>query len=90
MNMEQLLLAGSEGQDLKQPRGRQSAGEEGSKRSHTPLCALTHIDKTTYHMNNRGAARGTIFPSQLERRIPPVTKKPNTDDDNSNKKIKFY
>lgn len=63
MNMEQLLLAGSEGQDLKRQRGRRSTKEEGSKRSlalykynthtHTPHMTRTDIDKTTYHINNK-------------------------------------
>lgn len=64
MNMEQLLLAGSKGQDLKRQRGRQSTEEEGSKRSlarslalpsvhksytHTPRMTRTNTDGTTYH-----------------------------------------
>lgn len=58
MNMEQLLLAGSEGQDLKRRRGRLSTGEEGSERSLalSPLrLAHTHVDKTPYRMNSRDA-----------------------------------
>lgn len=51
MNMEQLLLAGSEGQDLKRQRGRRSTKEEGSKCS-LALSAMhkynTHTHTYTY------------------------------------------
>lgn len=51
MNMEQLLLAGSEGQDLKRQRGRRSTKEEGSKRSlaHSHTLRYAQVQHTHTH-----------------------------------------
>lgn len=65
MNMEQLLLAGSEGQDLKRQRGPAVhwGRRDPNARSHSPLCtthmAHTDIDKTSYRMNNSDLAVNT-------------------------------
>lgn len=68
MNMEQLLSAGSEGQDLKRQRGRQSTEEEGSSLAralpsahiiHTPGAGPGRGQSKSAHnrLNNSDASR---------------------------------
>lgn len=66
MNMEQLLLAGSKGQDLKRQRGRRSTEEEGSKRSLARSLAhsLSPLCTSPTHTRHAWPAQ-----TQTERRI---------------------
>lgn len=64
MNMEQLLLADSEGQDLKRQRGRRSSREEGYERSLAHSynnTAHMHVDKTLNRMDNGDGTKGTQY-----------------------------